>query len=224
MKLVRNELKPWGVFIGWGKKFEHFRGFFCIFWDITVKMVSFSVQMIEFIFKRSNLNSNRLIKKCRITATHRPQRRMVMRTVLLDPTQARAVPLGCYHSTRLKRGRYRPVRAGSTPTVRSGLYVISSRRYRPAGWRYRPPRLRDRRRTWSRMCVRASMFSPNCPLEMWELLTAARRSETDWSDHKGNTEQKKWYYPIGSLWTAHVWLLEWDKRSHTHQSCDQSLV
>jgi hypothetical protein len=54
MKCVWNELKPWGVFIGWGTNFDFFKIFFRFFGALTVKMVSFSVQMVEFVFKQIN--------------------------------------------------------------------------------------------------------------------------------------------------------------------------
>jgi hypothetical protein len=52
-----------GVFIEWwGTKFD-FLGFFSKFFGaIMVKTASFSVQMVEFVFKRLNLNSNGPIK------------------------------------------------------------------------------------------------------------------------------------------------------------------
>jgi hypothetical protein len=62
-----------GVFIGWGTKFKNFRKKFGFFGAITVKMASFSVQTIEFVFKWSNLNSNGPIKRHRVTTAHRPQ-------------------------------------------------------------------------------------------------------------------------------------------------------
>jgi hypothetical protein len=160
---------------------------FWIFWALTLKTVSFSVQRIEFTFKQSNLNSNGPIKKCRITTTHRPQRRMVMRTVLLGLTQARAIPLGCYHSTRLKHGRYRPVRRAllissvhaSTSSPPDGTVQQADATACPTFGTDGEP---------GAACVCGRLCSPpNCPMGKWELLTVVRRSKIDWSDHKGNT-------------------------------------
>jgi hypothetical protein len=61
-----------GVFIGWGQnlKFLEKIGFFGA---ITVKKTSsFSVQTVEFVFKRSNFNSNESITSHRVTTVRRP--------------------------------------------------------------------------------------------------------------------------------------------------------
>jgi hypothetical protein len=46
-----------------------------------IKRVSFSVQTIEFVFKRSNFNLNEAIRRRHLTTAHRPQRRAVVQVV-----------------------------------------------------------------------------------------------------------------------------------------------
>jgi hypothetical protein len=54
-----------------------------------IKAVSFSVQMVEIVFKRLNFNSNEPITRRHVTAACRPQRQMVVRAV---PSSATARP------------------------------------------------------------------------------------------------------------------------------------
>jgi hypothetical protein len=76
-----------GVFIGWGTKFEKFRIFLDVFG--AVKTTSFSVQTVEFIFKRSNFNLSGPIRSRHVTTTRQPQRQVVVRMV---PSGATARP------------------------------------------------------------------------------------------------------------------------------------
>jgi hypothetical protein len=54
-------------------------------------MASFSVQTIEFIFKRSNFNSNRSIMSRRITTACQPQWQAIVRAVPPGPALVGAV-------------------------------------------------------------------------------------------------------------------------------------
>jgi hypothetical protein len=54
-------------------------------------MASFSVQTIEFIFKRSNFNSNRSITSRRITTACQPQRQAIVRAVPPGPALVWAI-------------------------------------------------------------------------------------------------------------------------------------
>jgi hypothetical protein len=88
----------------WGMKFQIFRIFFKKIRALTIKTASFPVQMVKFVFKRSNFNSNRPITSHRITAASRPQRQAVVRAVPSGSTPAWTVP-----SNPGRRQPHRPV-------------------------------------------------------------------------------------------------------------------
>jgi hypothetical protein len=69
-----------------------------------IKTVSFSVQMIKFVFKRSNFNLNEAIRRRHLTIAHRPQRRVVVQVVAPGSTWA-------------QRGRYRRLWPGDSPAT-----------------------------------------------------------------------------------------------------------
>jgi hypothetical protein len=69
-----------------------------------IKRVSFSVQTIEFVFKRSNFNLNEAIRRRHLTTAHRPQRRAVVQVVAPGSTWA-------------QRERYRLLWPGGSPAT-----------------------------------------------------------------------------------------------------------
>jgi hypothetical protein len=87
-----------------GTKFEIFRIFFRFFRAITIKTTSFSIQTVTFIFKWSNLNLNRSIRRHHVTIVHQPQRRAIVQDgITTRPTQTVALPpdssaTSSYHS------------------------------------------------------------------------------------------------------------------------------
>jgi hypothetical protein len=93
-----------GYLYGGRIKFEFLR-FFQIFWSLNdKKTTSFSIQTIKFIFKQSNLNSNRSITRCHTTGPCLQQQTLVwvvmlrmtlMRTLL--PARLKLCPLSPPH-------------------------------------------------------------------------------------------------------------------------------
>jgi hypothetical protein len=99
-----------------GYEIYFFKNFLDLKW---LKYDQICIQTIEFVFKRSNLNSNRLIRSSQRITAHRLSWRAVVQ----------ALPPGHYCPAQLQHGRYRPVQMSATPTACASLHITSTRRY-----------------------------------------------------------------------------------------------